>query len=104
MAFYRIPMLAGAPQKITTRFAGVDYQLTFLYRNLPEAGWVMDIRDIPGNDVLLGCPLVTGLNLLAQYEYLGLGVELYVWTSGDSLKVPAFRDLGVDTFLYLWVD
>lgn len=103
MSYYKIPMLA-APQKLSVRLNGVTYQFTVLYRNDEEGGWVLDIRSENDVDILLGVPLVTGLDLLAQYSYLNIGGELYVATDGDLLKPPAFEELGVTSFLYFYTD
>ncbi len=103
MGYYRIPMLA-APQKFSVRLAGVTYEMTALYRNTEEGGWVLDIRSESSQDILLGVPLVTGLDLLDQYAYLEFGGELYVATDGDLLKPPAFGELGTTSYLYFWTE
>jgi hypothetical protein len=102
--FYPIPLKAGTPQTFSISLGGVNYQFTLRYRNDPAGlgGWVLDIDDQFGEELLYGVPLVTGANLLAQYSYLGFRGGLYVQTANDPDAVPTFRGLGVDTVLY-WV-
>ena len=104
MAYSRIPLLPAAPQELTVKLAGINYKLALLYRNMPEAGWILDIRDDGDNSLVLGLSLVTGLDLLAQYKHLGIKGELFILTDGDLFKVPAFDDLGVTSFLYFWTE
>ncbi len=99
MATFRIPLLEGQPQKRNVQLSGVDYELTLTYRQ----GWVLDITDISGNPKITGIPLVTGANLLDQYQHLGLNGGLYVQTTSNPDAVPTFDNLGADGQLY-WVD
>jgi hypothetical protein len=102
MSIFNIPLKVGTPQTFQIALGGVPYQLTLRYRNVDQGGWTLDIDDDAGNAVLHGIPLVTGVNLLAQYGYLGLGGGLYVQTTSDPDAVPTFENLGDDGLLY-WV-
>lgn len=99
---FSIPLRVGVPQQLTAQLSGVDYQLTLKYRNVDQGGWVLDIADASGNPILSGLPLVTGVNLLEQYGYLGFNGELWVQTTSDPDAVPTFTNLGDDGQLY-WV-
>ncbi len=101
-AIYEIPLQTGIPQSFQIQLAGVQYRLTLQYRNDPAGGWVLDIADAVGNDIVTGIPLVTGADLLAQYGYLGFGGRLRVQTSSNPDAVPTFKNLGDDGLLY-WV-
>lgn len=104
MAVSVIPTIPG-PQQVTLALSGVLYTLTFQYRNDPGGlgGWTIDIADSSGNPIIQGIPLVTGADLLGQYEYLGLDGGLYVQTPNDLDVMPTFDNLGTDCFVY-WVD
>ncbi len=98
---YEIPLQAY-PQTLSIMLGGVTYQLTLQYRNSAIGGWVLDIADSASTPILQGIPLVTGVDLLAQYRYLGFGGALYVQTNSDPDAVPTFENLGADGKLY-WV-
>lgn len=100
---FLIPTIQAA-QTFKVQLGGTVYTFTLIYRNDPggEGGWVLDIGDSLNNPILRGVPLVTGADLLAQYEYLGLAGQLYVVTPANPGHTPAFDDLGVNTQLY-WV-
>ena len=96
----------GMPQTFQITLSGTVYTLTVQYRNDPGGmgGWVLDIADSSGNDIVTGIPLVTGANLLAQYAYLGFIGGLYVQTGSDPDAVPTFANLGGDAQLYYVTD
>ena len=96
--FYEVP-LSGVPQTFTISIAGVSYQLTLTYQNVDEGGWSIEIADTAGNDIVSGIPLVTGADLLGQYEYIGLGCGMFVYTDGDNDAVPTFDNLGSTSHL-----
>lgn len=100
--FYPIPLLTGTPQTFSISLAGVSYQLSLRYRDDPGGlgGWVLDIDDQYGDQLLYGVPLVTGANLLAQHKHLGFGGGLYVQTIDDPDSVPTFENLGSGAVLY----
>lgn len=97
---FEIP-LAPAPQKITIALGGVTYRLALVW-NGTSACWVLDIYSADSVAILLGVPLVTGVDLLAQYEYLGFGGQLIVQSDPDPDVVPSFTTLGTTGHLY-WV-
>jgi hypothetical protein len=80
--------------------SGTIYQLK-VYWCVPLAAWVMDISDSTGNPFASGIPLVTGVDLLGQLEYLGIPGALIVQSAGgDPLAAPTLANLGQTAFLF----
>ena len=100
---YTIPF-TSPPQIFTITLGGTLYTMTVQYRNNALGGWVIDIADQSNNPIVSGIPLVTGVNLLAQYAYLqiGGGGGIYVQTATDPDAVPTFGNLGNGAYVY-WV-
>ena len=95
---YEIP-LSAAPQKITIALAGVSYQLVVKW-NAQAQVWVLDMLTEAGIPVIMGIPLVTGANLLEQYDYLDLGGQLIAQSDQDLQAPPSFDNLGTVGHLY----
>lgn len=99
---YEIP-LSPEPQRFNITLGDVEYQLRLSYQDAPEGGWLLDIfngSDDPGAPIVSGIPLVTGANLLEQYDYLSFPGELWVTTDADPDAVPTFANLGSAGRLY----
>lgn len=96
---FEIPLKAGVPQLLSVFLAGVEYQLRLTWCD-PMAAWVLDIFDASGNPLAQGLAMVTGLDLLSQLEYLGIGGQLVVQVDNDSSAVPNFTQLGDTGHLY----
>lgn len=103
MANFEIP-LTPTPQRFSITLSGVQYRLAVVWRNAEQGGWVLDVADANGNPIIQGIPLVTGANLLEQYEYLGLSGVLWCQTTDNPDAVPTFDNLGVGSHLYWWVE
>lgn len=87
-------------QRFTISLAGVEYTV-LAYWSQAAGCWVLDLYDSTGEAALLcGTPLVTGSDLLEQFEYLGLGGQLVVQTDHDVGAVPTFENLGTTGHLY----
>ena len=84
-------------QKFTTAINGVNYTIQTLWRD--DAGWVIDLLDSSGADIFTGIPLVTGVNLLAQFSYLNLGFGLAVICDDPAQDYPTKTDLGINSHL-----
>lgn len=98
---YEIP-LKSVPQTLSTKFPnGVEYQLTLDYLFTPDDCWILDIADAQGNPLVRGIPLVTGVDLLEQYGYLGFGCQMICTTDGDANAKPRFYNLGSTAHLRL---
>ena len=94
--------LKSVPQTLTTTFPnGVTYQLRLIYQFNDDACWVMDISDANGNALVQGVPLVTGADLLAQYQYLGFGCSMYAITDGAKSEPPHWWNLGTTAHLLI---
>lgn len=98
MTPYEVP-LTNTPQKVVVDLAGVAYQLLVQW-NGASACWILDINNQDGTPILQGVPLVTGVNLLDQFDYLDIGGALYAQTDGDVNVVPTFDNLGTEGHLY----
>jgi hypothetical protein len=92
--------LQNAAQIFTITLSGTTYTFTIQYRNISQGGWVMDIGDVNNNPIVQGIPLVTGVNLLDKYQYLGFVGGIYVQTTTDPDAVPTFTNLGIDGQMY----
>lgn len=103
MAVYEIP-LSPRPQTFGITLAGRALNLTLLWRNVDEGGWVLDIADGENVPIVRGIPLVTGADLLGQYAYLGFGGQLIVQTDHDTDAVPTWENLGDTSHLYFVTD
>jgi len=97
---FEIP-LTGRAQRLQITLANVVYQLTVQWRN--SAGWILDIAKVSGEAIIQGIPLVTGVDLLAQYRYLGIGGSLVVSTDVDPNAAPTYANLGTGSHLYFVV-
>ena len=99
--FFEIP-LSAKPQTFKITLGSVEYRLTLGYQKTDEGGWVLDIADANNNPIVIGIPLVTGINLLGQYKHLGFAGRMWVQTSHNPDAVPTYGNLGSESFLY-WV-
>ena len=98
MAVYEVP-LSPTPQTFQISLAGTTYTLTVKW-NAQNASWMLDIADINSNAIVSGIPIITGADLLAQYEYLNIGGGLQAQTDNDTDAVPTLDNLGINGHLY----
>ncbi len=97
---YVIPLTPSQNSTFAIFINGVQYILAFQYANaidgdgVQEAGWQLDLMDQNNSPLILGIPLVTGANLLAQFAYLGLGFAMFCYTAGNPSAPPTFNNLG----------
>ncbi|RBO14352.1 hypothetical protein [Pantoea sp. 3_1284] len=84
-------------QQFNTAINGVNYLIQTLWRD--DAGWIIDLQDSSGADIVTGIPLVTGANLLAQFSYLNLGFGLAVVCDDPAQDYPTKTDLGINSHL-----
>jgi hypothetical protein len=81
----------------------VTFLVVLSYNEIAEY-WVMKIYDSSQNLILSNVPLVTGLNLLRQFQYLQIGSLFLVNVTGTTLlNYPDNTDLGTD-FKLVWSD
>ena len=99
---YEIP-LSATPQAFSINLADKAYNLEVKYCHVVDT-WVVDISDTDELPVLLGLPLVTGVDLLGLHKHLGIGGMLVVQSDGEVGRVPTFNDLGTNGHLYFVVE
>ncbi|NML34953.1 phage baseplate plug family protein [Paraburkholderia antibiotica] len=93
---FEIP-LTPVPRTFLVSLVGAQYQFTLQWRD--PTGWFLDIADSTGNPMVSGIPLVTGVDLLAQYKYMSFGFELWVQTDAADAP-PTYTNLGSTSHLY----
>ena len=88
-------------QSFVVSLNGTTYSFTIRWNNDPSAqNWVIDVYDINNNPVVTGIAMVTGANLLEQFDYLDFGGALIAQTSNEANVVPTYADLGSTGNLY----
>lgn len=97
--FFEIPLTPEA-QRFSITLSGVEYRLTFQYRDAGGAGWVLDIADANSQPVVSGIPLVTGIDLLEPYRHLNFGGSLWVQGADAPDNVPTYEDLGIGSHVF----
>jgi len=98
MPSYKIP-LTPEPQRFEIQLGKVTYSIGLEWCE-PNLSWILNLYNAQETPILQGIPLVTGVDLFEQYEYLGLGGGLYATTSGDPNAPPTFENLGTLGHLY----
>ena len=101
MTAYEIP-LSAEPQIFNIQLAGVIYYLTLRW-NIEAEAWNLDIADQDRQPLLNGLLVVTGLDLLGQYAYMGFGGMLIAQTDANPDAVPTFVNLGSEGRVYFVV-
>jgi hypothetical protein len=93
---FEIP-LSAISESFDIELGGVTYTLTTRWNT---AGfWALDIADGQGVMLVECLPLVTGLDLLAQFPGFGDG-GLMVMSDGDPYTLPTLETLGTDSHLF----
>lgn len=98
MPAYEVPLSAKA-ESFLIALAGVTYSMRVVF-NVNADCWVLDISTDLGEPVVMGIPLITGADLLAQYAYLGIKGTLICQTDYVADAVPTFTNLGSEGHLY----
>jgi hypothetical protein len=100
---FRIPLI-NEPQVFDIDLSERAY--TIICRYNPEMpAWQICMRDgITGQPLLTCLPLVTGVDLLAQYHHLGIPGQLFCFTEGDASAPPTLENLGIEGQLYYLVE
>jgi hypothetical protein len=100
MLTFLIPLL-NIPQDFNITLANRELRIVSKWNSADEAGWVLDIYDgVTDDAIVVNIPMITGADLLEQYEYLGLNGRLVVFTDGDETAVPTLENLGVESNVY----
>ena len=96
--------LTNVPQRFTIELAGVAYIIVCKWNGEMPA-WTLDILDeVTSQPLIVNLPLVAGVNLLAQFEHIGIPGRLLVYTDGDEFAPPTLDNLGQEANLYYLVD
>jgi hypothetical protein len=98
---YEIPLSSKA-QFMAIELGAILYKLNF-YWNAPNATWMLDIADANDVPLVQGIPIVTGLDLLAPYKYLGFVGSLVVQTDTNPDAVPTYANLGTTGHVFFVV-
>lgn len=97
---FRVPLVPTA-QRFDITFAGRALTLTARWNGEAPA-WSIDLADgLTGESLLNNLDLVTGVDLLEQFRYLGIAGGLFAFTDGDSKEPPTETNLGTGSNLYL---
>jgi hypothetical protein len=94
---FEVPLSSGS-QQFTITLGNIDYVVLLIWNSVANA-WVLDISDQNDNLLIGGIPLVTGVDLLQQYAYVGIGGGL-VCTTDDGQGIPDYSGLGTTGHLY----
>lgn len=95
----QIPLRSGG-QRFSISLAGTTYNMRVMWNDAEEGGYTLDIGDATGTIIVAGIAMVTGANLLAQYNHLDFGGALYVTTDRNTGDVPVYSGLGTTSQLY----
>lgn len=98
MSITEIP-LSPDNQQFNIQIGSGNFRVRVIWRD--DAGWVIDLQDSSGEDIIAGIPLVTGVDLLAQYKYIGLGFALVCLCDAAVQEYPTKADLGSASHLYV---
>lgn len=97
---FEIP-LSPQSQVFNIVLSGTTYRLTFKWNTDPfGGGWFMDIANSSSVPLIQGIPLVTGADLLAQFEYVGIAGQLIVQTDHNTDAVPTYVNLGISSHVF----
>lgn len=105
MSWARIPLsntaFSAQTFKLTLGERNINILLKLRYHDLYSL-WVMDIIDNgSGKELALGVPLVAGVDLLGQLQYLDIGSAYVVAVEPTDLQQPDNTTLG-STWVLLW--
>lgn len=106
MSYYEIPLTTTAFSQTAFKLTlGNDRNINILlklrYYDLYSL-WVADVVDnSTGEELITAMPLVPGVDLLGQYEYLDIGSAYIIAAEPTSLQQPDNETLG-STWLLAW--
>ncbi len=86
-------------QTFQITLGGVAYQVTLRWIDA-QGAWNLDLGDAAGVEILGGLPVLPGVDLLAQYAYLGIGGSIVVANDADPANPPTYEGLGGDGRIY----
>lgn len=81
----------------------INILLKLRYHDLYDL-WLADVIDnFTGQELIIGLPMVLGINLLGQYGYLNIGEAYLIAKEPSTLMQPDNVTLG-STFELIWGD
>lgn len=108
MSYHEIPLTTTPFDQKTFKLTlgdnrNIDILLKLRYYDLYEL-WVADVCDnTTGAELVVGMPLVPGIDLLGQYAYLNIGSAYMVAVEPTTQEQPDNTTLGT-TWVLLWGD
>lgn len=96
MNIVEIPVSAKN-QQFDIRLSGKYYRVRLVYREF--CGWVVGIMSRTGEMILTGIPLVSGVDILEPYRYMGFSGSLF-FVCDETAGELSHRDLGRGNKLY----
>lgn len=99
-----IPLTPSQATIFTTTLADTLYNMRLTYDIAQNGCWVLDIGDADQVPLVAGIPIVSGVDLFAQYAYMGFGGSLFCTTDRGAGEVPKFDDLGATAHLFFIAD
>lgn len=99
MAFFKIP-LNPFPETFSITINNVEY--TGMTRwNAVQGCWMVSLANTNNVPILQNIPVIPGVNLLDQFDYLNLGVKMAALLDYDPATVPPFESLGTTGNVYV---
>lgn len=95
--YYEVPV-TPVPQRMVITLAGKPWNLN-LYWNDICGKWIFDLADQNQVPVLSGIPVVAGVDMMGQFEYLGIGGSLVVQTDANPNEDPTQENFGTGSRL-----
>lgn len=71
-----------------------------VYYNSIMSTWMLDLYETNDTAIVLGTPLVTGVNILENLRYKNIDGSLILYTEGDADHIPNKDELGTKSLLY----
>lgn len=102
MTPYEIPT-TPRHERFRITLSGTEYQITQRYCQGAQA-WVVNIDQADGTPRVRGLMLVTGVDLMSQFEHLGLAGAIVVQSDDVVDKVPSYATLGQTGHVYYLPD
>ncbi|WFQ80512.1 hypothetical protein PXH59_05090 [Xenorhabdus sp. SF857] len=96
MNIVEIPVLNGN-QLFDIQLGGIEYRMRIQYRGI--AGWILDIMRPNGEPIVMGIPLVFGVDILERYRYLGFNGNL-IFMNHNPKNETNGEELGSSNRLY----
>ena len=94
--------LNGGNHTFTTVLGTNTFTMQILYREAPLGGWYLDMINTISGVSLWGLPIISGEDVLAQFQHLGWGHLRFEFAPGVS-EVPTFDEMG-DGITMIWSD